>query len=463
MTDPPPPLALARRMKVTGALLLTLSAVTPAASVYVVIPGILVQAGSGAFLALAAGALVGLAVAFVYAELSSAHPLAGGEYCLIGRTLGTPVGFTYLAMNAIASGFGVPVLSLGASTYLAAVWPGLPNIPVAVGMIGFATLLGLLNIRTNALVTGAFLAVELVLLAVLATLGFAHPSRGLEALAIHPQMLAPSGILTTAPVVAIGLATTVAIFAYNGFGAAVYFSEEMVGAPARVARTIILALLVTVAFEFIPTAAVLLGAPDLRSLLASANPFGDFVLQRGGRALSTVVSLGVALAIVNAVIAIVLVYARFFYATGRDRAWPAPVNAALTRLHPRFHSPWVATLLAGGMAMAGCFLPFQLLLVLNGTAVVATYALLCVAAIVGRRNGTTGMRAYHMPLFPLAPVLGLGALAYVVYADWIDVSVGRPSLIATAAMLAVGAIYALAMRRARGPGWTIAGPAEEAE
>ena len=73
-------------MKVVGALLLTLSSVTPAASVYVIIPGILQQAGTGAFLSLAAAALVGLAMAFVYAELASAHPLAGGEYAIFKVT-----------------------------------------------------------------------------------------------------------------------------------------------------------------------------------------------------------------------------------------------------------------------------------------------------------------------------------------------------------------------------------------
>ena len=453
----PAPRTLARRMKVTGALLLTLSSVTPAASVYVIIPGIIGQAGTGAFLALAAAAVVGLAMAFVYAELASAHPLAGGEYAIFGRTLGPFAGFVYMGMNTILCTFAPALLSLGASAYLTVVWPQAPSVPVAIAIFAFATLLGILNIRTNAVVTGLFLGVEIVVLIVLASLGFSHIHRGLSELVAHPVTLA-AGKLAPAPVAMIGLATAVAIFAYNGFGSAVYFSEEMVGAPRRVARTILIALALTVVFEFVPTTAVLLGAPDLKSLIASQSPFSDFVLQRGGKGLEIAVSLGVALAIVNAVIAIVLINARFFYSSGRDRAWRPGVNAALTRLHPSFHSPWVANLAAGAVGTAACFIPFPLLLVLNGTGVVVMYALLCLGAIAGRRTGSTAHGPYRMPLYPLAPLLGLAALVYVLYANWMDPAVGRPSLIATLVIMLAAIAYYLALRRRRGGPWAMSGP-----
>lgn len=451
------PRTLARSMKVVGALLLTLSAVTPAASVYVIIPGIIQQAGTGAFISLAAGAVVGLAMAYVYAELSSAWPLAGGEYAMLGRTLGPFVGFVYMGMYSIGGSLPLAVLSLGASAYLAAVWPGVQAVPLAIGIVGFATLLGVLNIRTNALVTGLFLMVEVTVLVVLASLGFSHPTRGVGQLIAHPLAL-DAGHLVPAPIAMIGLATTVAIFAYNGFGAAVYFSEEMHGPSRRVAITILLALLLTVAFEFVPVIAVLTSAPDLKALIASSNPFADFVLARGGPALNIAVSVGVALAIVNAVIAIVLVNARFFYSSGRDGIWSGGINAALTRLHGRFDSPWLATLLAGALGMGACFIPFHLLLVLNGTGAVVVYVLLCLGVLAGRWTGSTAHGAYRMPFYPLAPAIGLLALGYVIYADWIDRDVGRPSLIADAAALALAAVYYLVMRRRRGPAWAMSGP-----
>jgi len=451
-----------RSMKVTGALLLTLSAVTPASSVFVIVPGIVQQAGTGAFISMAAAALVALAMAFVYAELASAFPLAGGEYALMGRTLGPFVGFVFMGMNTVGSTLGPAVLSLGAATYVSAVWPGVPAIPLAIGIITAAMLIGILNIRLNAWVTGAFLGVECLALIVLAALGFTHIHRGIAALIQHPVVI-QAGHLTPTPIAAIGLATAVAIFSYNGFGSAVYFSEEMQEAPSRVARTILLALALTVAFEFIPMTAVLLGAPDLKQLIASDGPFSDFVLAAGGPGLNTFMSLGVALAIVNAVIAIVLINARFFYSSGRDRVWSGAINEQLVRVHTRFDSPWVATLLAGVTGIATCFVPFHLLLVLNGTGVVVMYVLLCLGAAAGRLTGATAHAAYRMPLFPLAPAFAFVALVYVIYANWTDPDVGRPSLIATALMMVVAATYFSIMRGRRGPDWGMIGPAAGSE
>ena len=447
-------------MRTVGVLFLTLSAVTPASSVFVVIPGIIQQAGTGAFIAMAAAALVALAMAFVYAELASAFPIAGGEYAMMGRTLGPFVGFVFMGMNVVGSTLPPAILALGASGYLTAFWPGAPSVPIAVAIVTMATVFGILNIRLNAWVTGAFLAVEVIALVVLATLGFTHLHRGLAALIAHPVMLS-AGAMKVTPVGTIGLATAVSVFAYSGFGAAVYFSEEMHDAPRRVARTILWALALTVLFEFVPLTAVLLGAPDLPALLASQTPFSDFVRQVGGGPVGAVVGLGVALSIVNAVIAVMLINGRFLFSSGRDRVWHAALNGALVRVHGRFDSPWVATLLAGITGVTACFVPFNILLVLTGASVVVMYVLLCLAALVGRFTGRTAHAAYRMPLFPLAPAGALLALTYILYADWIDPTVGRPSLIATIIMLTLAALYFFALRRHRGTNWTMIGPAEE--
>ena len=65
-----------------------------------------------------------------------------------------------------------------------------------------------------------------------------------------------------------------------------------------------------------------------------------------------------------------------------------------------------------------------------------------------------------MPLYPLWPVLGLLALAYVFYTSAFDPDLGQPSLIANAAIIVV---FARILRR-RAPlqgGWTLRDPEEE--
>ncbi len=195
---------------------------------------------------------------------------------------------------------------------------------------------------------------EVLTLGVLGALGFAHAQRPISEFITH-SVIFNLGHLAPTPNAMMGLATAVAIFSYDGFGAAVYFSEEMHEAPRLVARTILLALVLTVAFEFIPVNAVLMGASGLKGLLASQSPFGDFLLRTGGRTLDTVISLGIALAIVNAVIATVLINSPFLFSSGRDGVWHGWFNTALTRMHVRFQSPLDGDLAGWGVGLRHIF------------------------------------------------------------------------------------------------------------
>jgi amino acid transporter len=446
-------------MRVVGTLLLTLSSVTPASSVFVIVPGVIQQAGTGAFLSMVAAALLSFPIALVYAELASAFPIAGGEYCMLGRTLGPVWGFAMLGLILIGNMLTPAVLALGAGVYLGAVVPGLNATAVAIVIIVASTIFGILHIRTNAWVTGIFLLLEIIALLVLAGLGFFHAQRSLGDLTFHPVTLI-GGSLHTTPLALIGLATAVSVFAYFGFSSAVYFTEEMHEAPRLIGRTILWATVVTVITELIPVVAVLMGAPDLKSLFASQSPFSDFVRQLGGDLLNKAISLSVAIAIINAVLATLLQNARFLFSTGRDTAWHASINDALTRTHSRFHSPWFATLAAGGSSIVMCFLGMNMLLVLTGTGIVLTYAGVCAATLAGRRNGSTAHAAFRMKFFPALPVIGLIALAYILYTNWLDVAVGRPSLIANAVAIILSLAYYIFVLRARGV-WILRDPVDD--
>jgi len=441
---------LARGMRMLGVLFLTLSAATPASSIFVIVPDVVSQAGTGALISMLLAAAIALGVGQVYAELSSAFPLAGGEYAIVGRVMGPLAGFVVLALNLANSLLATAVLALGVSDYLGAVLPGLSPLPVALAVVIGSTLLGVLNIRTNALVTGAFVAVEIIALVVLTALGLLHPARGLGDVLAHPVALG-GGALHPASIPAIGLAVAVAIFAYDGYGSAVYFGEEMQGAPRRIGRTILWALAIIVAAEVIPLTAVMTGAPDLKAFLGSKAVFSGFVAAAGGPALSKLMGAGVALAIINAVIAMVLLCARQLYATGRDGIWPGRLNGALTALHPRFRSPWGATLAAGTVAAALCLIDLKLLLIVTGTGVAVIYAILCAALIVGRRTGVTAGAPHRAPFGPLIAGLSVIALLGVLWADWLDPEEGRLGLLAALATgLAGGLYYRLVVRRKAG-------------
>jgi len=446
---------LRRSLGVVGILFLTLSAITPASSVFIIVPEMLKDAGTGALWAMGIAGVVCVATAYLYAELSSAWPVAGGEYVMVARTLGPLAGFVILGVNTINNFIFPAVVGLGLSDVLATVVPGLRPVPVAVAMVVACTLLSVLRIRFNAWLTGLFLAVELLALATLFVLGLLDPVRPFGELLVHP--VGPSGPVTAA---GIGLATTVAIFALNGYGNAVYLAEEMHEPAKRIARVILLALVLTLLVEIAPLAAVLVGAPDLKALFVSADPFGLFVTVRGSPVLAGWIALGVAVAIVNAAIACIISFARFFYSTGRDGAWGRPFDAWATAVHPRYHTPWIATLVVGAVATAACFVPLPILLVLSGAGIAVTYLAMAFAAFAGRRSGATAHAPYRMPLFPLAPLVTVAALAYVFWTSWVDLDTGRPGLIATVAQMLLSALYYVLVVKRRGP-WIVRDPVEE--
>jgi amino acid transporter len=446
---------LGRSMRRAGNLLITISAITPAASVFIMGQQVVQQAGTGAILCFIGAGLLALATAYVYAELSSAIPLTGAEYSMLGHAMGPSSGFMMLGLNLFGGSASLAVLALGLADYLGVVFPGVPAVPVALGVTLATTLITILNIRLNAKITGAFLLVELAALAVMTGLGLMHVKNPIFDLTIHP-VLAHGGVLTHVSLGEIGLGMAAAIYAFNGYGGAVSFGEEMYEARTNMAWVIFASLAVAALAEFIPIVAALAGAPDLKAMLSADQPFPAFLLATGGRFVDKAVSLGLVIATINAMIAIGLVNARYLFCSGRDRVWPGAANRWFAAVHPRFRSPWIASLVTGSATLACCFLPLGLLVILSGTNVVMLYAGVSVAVMVGRRNGSTAHGHYRMPLYPFWPIAALVGLAGVAAADWMDTSQGRPGLIANLVVMAVSAAYYRFYLKRRG-GWTLCG------
>lgn len=429
---------LSRSLSLRGNILITLSSVTPASSVFIIIPSVLAAVGGASFVAFLASAFVGVFMAYCYAELSSAFPIAGGEYSFAARVLGKATGFALFLMNMLSLILIIAVIALGTGQYLSAAFSGANTKWVGVAVIVVCALVAVLNIRTNAWVTATFLSIEMAALVVLTVLGVLHVSRPVTTL-FHAQTVGGNGVLVGVGLGLVAAQMATAVFAYNGYGAAVYFAEETMGATRGIARAIMWSLAVTVAAELIPTTAVILGAPSLHDLISDAAPMEYFVTARGGHTLNTVISLGIALAIINAVVAITLQGGRGLYGASRDRAFPDRVSNLLRYVHPRLQTPLPATLLVGASAaVVAAFVSLHALIVATGATLVGLYLLVALSAIVGRVNKTTAHARYKMPAWPLAPVVVIVALGYVTYELW----QGNPwQVIVTLAALAAGYVY----------------------
>jgi len=390
---------------VMAAILLTVSCITPASSLFIIVPELLATQGSGVVIALLLGVAISIAVGACYAELGTRTPSSGGEYAMVTHTIGRTLGWLTFALTAVLLVIIPPIIALGTADYLSSI-AHLDRATTGAVVMLLATCTAILDVRANAFVTSCFLALEVLAAGTVAYLGFTHAERPVSTL-VRPEALS-DGTLSpfTMGILVSGLA--VAMFVVNGFGTASYLAEEMIEPRRDVARAVFGSLFLGATVIIVPTAAVVLGAGSLEDL--GVLGLQDFVKAWAGPGVAAAVSAGIALAILNAVIVMVLQNGRVMYASGRDEAWPAPVNAALTRLHPRFHTPVVATLsVALPGAVFAYLLDIESLLGITAVIVAAVYVLLAVGALAARRTPHDG---WKMPLWPLAPAVVIVALTY---------------------------------------------------
>ncbi|MFJ1606732.1 APC family permease [Streptomyces sp. NPDC088253] len=402
------PQKLKRSIGIVGGTLLTLSCVTPASTLFVVVPDLFSSLGTATALTIAIGSLLCIAVAFCYSELGTLIPSAGGEYAMVSTMAGRLAGWLVFVLSLLVVMIVPPVIAMGTADYLAPIVHLNPSMAGA-GVMLLATLAGLLDLRANAWITGVFLVLEVIAAAVVAVLGFTHSQRGLGSLT--SMQVAGSGGHTdtvTAMLVVSGLA--IALFITQGFSTAVYLSEELEDPRRNVARTVLATLAISTVIILVPVVAITMGASDLSTL--TGGDISSMVTAWSNSAVGTFVSLCVALAIINAGIVMVIQNSRVLFASARDKAWPEPVNQGLSRLG-RFGSPWVATLLVGVPGALLCFVNLDTLYGVTGVSVTAMYLLVAVAALLARRGQHRHTPAWRMPLWPAMPVLLIAVLAYI--------------------------------------------------
>ena len=267
---------LARSLSVRENVLITLSAVTPASSLFVIAPAVINGIGGAAVLSYTIAAVIGIAVALCYAELSSAYPITGGEYTFVARTLGRPAGFALFVQTLVSAVLITAILAEGAGTYLAVLWPHLNGKAVGIVIIIAATIAACFSIRLNAFVTGVVLLLEVAALTVVAVLGFLHISQPISTM-WTATTVDDGGVLVAASAGLVVSYTATALFAYNGYGTAVCFAEETRQASRTIGRAILWSLAITVLTQLIPLIAVVLGSPNVNEMVGSDDPLTYFL------------------------------------------------------------------------------------------------------------------------------------------------------------------------------------------
>src|SRR5580692_4612854 len=373
--------------------------------------------------------LVGmLFTAMSCAAMSRAFPVAGSVYAYAQRGLNEVAGF--LAGWLILLDY----LLIPALLYLisaVALQPLLPSVPQWAWLLGFITfnaIVNLIGIQFAAGVNRYMLLMELLILALFLGVGLAALYGGAGAGHLTLTPLYNPQVFSMATVAG---ATSIAVLSFLGFDGLSTLAEESRDGPNAVARATLLSLLLVGTLFMLQTWLATDLARGMR-FNSAATAFYEICERAGGPWLRLVIILANVLAsgIANAMVAQAAV-SRILYSMARDGKMPA----ALAKIHPRFRTPYVSTIVVAVMSLAVGLLFARhiddLASVVNFGAL-SSFLLLHIAVVhhylIRRRSGQW---LRHL----LLPVAGFLVIAYVLY------EMDRSAKIMGGCWIAIGVVY----------------------
>lgn len=198
-------------------------------------------------------------------------------------------------------------------------------------------------------------------------------------------------------------AATLVFYAYLGFEAISAQSEEALRPRRDVSLGIVASLLVCAAL-YVAVSAILTGMVPYQEISTRA-PLADALRRAGLPWAHVLVTVGALAGITTVLLVILLTLPRVLMAMGRDRLLPAGFFAAI---HPRFGTPWKATLLAGAaVSLLAAFIPLRLLADLVTLGTLLGFIAVCGAVVVLRRCHSTGSTGFRAPFGLLTPAIAI--------------------------------------------------------
>jgi len=356
--------------------------------------------------------LVGLVgmffTAMSYASMSRAFPVAGSVYSYVGRGLHEAAGFLagwLILLDYIL----VPALLYVFSTVaLRPLFPAVPDLVWLLSFVGFNAAVNLVGIRLTARVNFCMLGLQIATLAIFVAAGLIALYRGQGAGSLTLRPIYDPAVFSLATVVG---ATSIAVLSFLGFDAISTLAEESLGDRGSVARATIASLLVVGVLFMLQTWIATDLARGMR-FSSSETAFYEIAGRAGGTPLRllTIGANILASGIANALAAQAAV-SRILYAMARDGKLPA----ALARVHPRYQTPYVSTLVVAGISVViGLIFARRvddLTRVVNFGAL--SGFLLLHVAVISHFVIRGGSRAWFPHL--VSPLAGVAVIGYVLY------------------------------------------------
>jgi amino acid transporter len=378
--------------------------------------------------------LVGLTGMFFtavsYATMSRAFPLAGSVYTYAQRGLHEVAGF-FSGWLILLDYILVPsLLYLFSAVALRPVLPGVPAWAWLAIFISFNAAVNLIGIQFTARVNRYMLLFELLVLALFVVVGLIALYGGMGAgkLTITPIYNAKVFSLGT-----VAGATSIAVLSFLGFDGISTLSEENRAGKEAVGRATVLSLMLVGALFMLQTWI----ATDLSAGMSFTAPETAFyeITQRAGGTwlrLITIIAVVIASAIANAMAAQAAV-ARILFAMARDGKLPA----ILAKVHPRYKTPYVSTLVVAAISLLVGLLfanrVDDLTQIVNFGAL-TSFVLLHLSVI---NHFIIRARSRHWLRHLIFPIIGMSIIVFVLY------EMDRAAKLLGLAWIAIGILYYL--------------------
>lgn len=389
-------------------------------------------------------------VALCYAELASALPVSGSAYSYTYASMGEVVAWIMGLLLLLEYGLAASTVAVGWSGYLVSlvqdnmhinipaaltaapgvevkdahgvvIAHGIMNLPAILALCAVTTLL-VIGVSESATVNNVVVFIKLTVVIAFIVIGSRFVNPHLWSPLIPPQTPPPPAGTPNDIWHQIGRALWAVItgdnstkygvrgviqgaarifFAYLGFEAVSTAGAESRN-PAKDMPIGIIGSLLICTVLYILTSGVLVGIVPYASLDNPA-PIATAVNQIGLPWFAVAVKIGAIAGLSSVMLVLLYGQTRIFYTMSKDGLLPS----ALARVHRKFKTPWINTVIVGIAAcFAAGFMSLDALSDLSNVGSLAAFALVCLTVLYLRFARPDLKRPFRTPLFPLVPILG---------------------------------------------------------
>ena len=411
------------------------------------------KAGPGMMMSFVIAGFVCAVTALCYAELAAMVPVSGSaytySYAVLGEVIAWLVGWALILEYAVAASavsvgwsnyfigllersFGIDIPAAFTSGYYVG---GFMNVPAACIAL-LVTALLVLGTRESATVNAILVSIKVAALTLFTVL--AVPVMHME----NFEPFSPNGFIGEVSGMGIAGAAASIFFAYVGFDAVSTAAEETKNPQRNMPIGLIGSLVICTIFYLLVSAGAVgsIGAqpvidpatnlayepgsadmaiacrqPDNKTqLVCSGEPLAHVLDQIGWKKVSQLIGLAAFLALPSVILMMLFGQTRIFFSMARDKL--LPFNEALTRIHPKFNTPHVVTIITGlGVTVFAAFFPVGVLADISNSGTLFAFLAVATGVMILRKRDPDRPRPFRAPGVWIIGPLAIGGCAFLMF------------------------------------------------